>query len=155
MNKREVYLTKGGSEKLRAELEVLKGPRRMEIAARLRSAIQEGDLSENADYATAKEAQAFLEGRILEIETTLREAIIVEESPRQDLVGVGSTVVVSEDGRKPETFQLVGVREADPRHGRISNESPIGLALMGKRVGEVTVATTPGGEIRMTILEIR
>lgn len=155
MNKREVYLTKEGSEKLRAELEVLKGPRRAEIAARLRSAIQEGDLSENADYSVAKEAQAFLEGRILEIETTLREAIIVENAPHQDSVGVGSTIVVSEDGREPETFQLVGVREADPRHGKISNESPIGLALMGKRVGEVAVATTPGGEIRMTIVEIR
>ncbi len=155
MNKRETYLTREGSEKLRAELQVLKGPRRTEMAARLRSAIQEGDLSENADYASAKEAQAFLEGRILEIETALRDAIIVEETARHDLVAVGSTVIVSEDGQPPETFQLVGVREADPRHGKISNESPIGLALMGKRVGEVVVAATPGGEIRMTILEIR
>lgn len=155
MNKRDVYLTKEGSEKLRAELEVLKGPRRAEIAARLRSAIQEGDLSENADYSTAKEAQGFLEGRILEIETTLREAIIVEDASHQDSVGVGSTVIVSEDGREPETFQLVGIREADPRHGKISNESPIGLALMGKRVGDLAIARTPGGEIRMTIVEIR
>jgi transcription elongation factor GreA len=155
MNKRVVYLTKEGSEKLRAELQVLKGPRRTEMAARLRSAIQEGDLSENADYASAKEAQAFLEGRILEIETALRDAIIVEETARHDLVAVGSTVIVSEDGRLPETFQLVGVREADPRHGKISNESPIGLALLGKRVGDIALALTPGGEIRMTILEIR
>jgi transcription elongation factor GreA len=155
MNKRVVYLTKEGSEKLRAELQVLKGPRRTEMAARLRSAIQEGDLSENADYASAKEAQAFLEGRILEIETAVRDAIIVEETARHDLVAVGSTVIVSEDGRPPETFQLVGVREADPRHGKISNESPIGMALMGKRVGDIALALTPGGEIRMTILEIR
>jgi transcription elongation factor GreA len=155
MNKRVVYLTKEGSEKLRAELQVLKGPRRTEMAARLRSAIQEGDLSENADYASAKEAQAFLEGRILEIETALRDAIIVEETARHDLVAVGSTVIVSEDGRPAETFRLVGVREADPRRGKISNESPIGLALMGKRVGDIALALTPGGEIRMTILEIR
>jgi transcription elongation factor GreA len=149
------YLTAEGAEKLRAELTHLKGPERTAIAQRLRSAIQMGDLSENADYHKAKEDQAFLEGRILELEFVLNNAIIVEaSSERRDVANVGAKVVVQEEDFEPETYLLVGAKEADPRNGKISNESPIGRALIGKRVGERAIAQTPGGEISLKIISI-
>src|SRR5215468_4638548 len=123
------YLTAEGEAKLKAELEELKGPRREELAKRLRSAIQMGDLSENADYHKAKEDQGFLEGRIQEIEYTLRNAVIIEKSASKDQVGVGSHVTIQEGSFPEETYHVVGAKEADPRNGRISNESPIGRAL--------------------------
>jgi transcription elongation factor GreA len=147
------YLTQEGEKKLRAELAELTGPRREELAKRLRSAIQMGDLSENADYHKAKEDQAFLEGRIQEIEAVLRTAVVVKKS-RSDVVAVGSTVTVQEDNFDPETYYLVGAKEADPRNGKISNESPIGRALMDHKVGDVVEAETPGGKIRFKILKI-
>jgi transcription elongation factor GreA len=147
------YLTQEGEKKLRAELAELTGPRREELAKRLRSAIQMGDLSENADYHKAKEDQAFLEGRIQEIEAVLRTAVVVEKS-RSDVVAVGSTVTVQEDNLDPETYYLVGAKEADPRNGKISNESPIGRALMDHKVDDVVEAETPGGKIRFKILKI-
>lgn len=149
----QTYLTPEGEAKLRAELAELTGPRREELSQRLRSAIQMGDLSENADYHKAKEDQAFLEGRIQEIEAVLRTAVIVEKT-QSDIVTVGSTVTVQEDSFSPETYYLVGAKEADPRNGKISNESPIGRALMEHRVGDVVEAETPGGKIRFKILKI-
>lgn len=154
-DEREQYLTAEGAEKLRMELEELEGPKRRALAERLRFAIKQGDLSENADYINAKEEQAFLEGRIQELQAVLRDAIIVDEPEGNGEVSVGCTVVVAEDGRPQEVYQLVGAKEANPRQGKISNESPIGQALMGKRAGEVAVARTPAGEIQMTIVEIR
>jgi transcription elongation factor GreA len=151
---RELYLTPDGAKRLKTELEDLRGPRREALARRLRHAVQQGDLSENADYIAAKEEQAFLEGRILELETLLREAVIVENGAAGEEVGIGSTVVVSVDGGEDETFQVVGVAEARPREGRISHESPIGMALMGRRVGETVRASTPGGELTLRIVEI-
>lgn len=153
--KREIYLTADGAGRLRAELEELRGPRREDLARRLRHAVQQGDLSENADYISAKEEQAFLEGRIQELEETLRLAQIVEADAPTGEVGVGSTVVVQEEGQTAQAYQIVGAKEADPRNGRISHESPIGMALMGKRPGEEAVARTPAGEIRMRVVEIR
>lgn len=153
-HEKELYLTPEGAAKLKAELEELKGPRRNELAKRLRFAIQQGDLSENADYTAAKEEQAFLEGRIQELEIILREATIVEPEVNQGEVGIGSTVLVAEDGKEPETYRLVGVKEADPRQRMISYESPIGKSLLGKKVGEIAVAETPAGVIQFTILEI-
>jgi transcription elongation factor GreA len=155
MQKRPLYLTPEGAAKLRADLEDLRGPKRQALAKRLRHAIQQGDLSENADYISAKEEQAFLEGRILELETILREASVVDTPTTSDVVDLGTTVVVAEAGREPETYLLVGLKEADPRQGKISHESPLGRALMGKRVGDTAEAVTPGGTIRMQILEIR
>jgi transcription elongation factor GreA len=153
MAQQTTYLTREGEKKLRAELAELTGPRREELARRLRSAIQMGDLSENADYHKAKEDQAFLEGRIQEIEAVLRTAIIVEKT-RSDLVMVGSKVTVQEENFDPEVYDLVGAKEADPRQGKISNESPIGRALMDHKVGDVVEAETPGGKIRFKILKI-
>ncbi len=149
------YLTAEGAAKLQAELEVLKGPEREEIAKRLRSAIQMGDLSENADYHKAKEDQGFLEGRIQELEYTLRNAIIMEDSggPKH-VVDVGTHVTVQETGFDPETYHLVGVKEADSRNGKISNESPIGQALMNHRVGDTVEVETPAGKVKLKILKL-
>src|SRR5687768_16566457 len=151
--KQPTYLTLEGETKLRAELAELTGPRREQLAQRLRSAIQMGDLSENADYHKAKEDQSFLEGRIQKIEAVLRTAIIIEKT-HSDVVTVGSHVTVQEEGFDPETYYLVGAKEADPRNGRISNESPIGRALMDHRVGDVIEAETPGGKLKFKILKI-
>ena len=148
-----MYLTPEGAAKLEAELKELTGPRREELSQRLRSAIQMGDLSENADYHKAKEDQGFLEGRIQEIEAVLRTAVIVEKT-HSDVVTVGSTVTVQEDNFSPETYYLVGAKEADPRNSKISNESPIGKALMDHKVGDVVEAETPGGKLKFTILKI-
>lgn len=151
---RDLYLTEDGAQRLREELEELRGPRREDLAKRLRFAIKQGDLSENADYIAAKEEQAFLEGRIQELQAILREATIVDGTSGSDEVSVGSTVVVSEEGRGNQTYYLVGVTEASPREGKISNESPIGQALLGKKIGDTAVAQTPGGEISMEIIDI-
>jgi len=147
------YLTPEGEAKLKAELAELTGHRREELALRLRSAIQMGDLSENADYHKAKEDQAFLEGHIQEIEAVLRTAIIIEKK-QSDVVTVGSYVTIQEEGFDPETFYVVGAKEADPRNGKISNESPIGSALMDHKVGDFVEANTPGGKSRLKILKL-
>ena len=151
----EIYLTAEGAAKLESELEQLKGRGRDELAKRLRSAIQMGDLSENADYHKAKEDQSFMEGRIQELEYLLKNAVIIDEiAGSSDTVQVGSCVTVQEGDDPEETFFLVGATEADPRNGRISNESPIGSALLGGHVGDVVAITTPGGEIRLKIIKI-
>jgi transcription elongation factor GreA len=149
-----IYLTADGAARLRAELEELKGPQRQALAKRLRDAIQMGDLSENADYHKAKEDQAFLEGRIQELEYVLKNAEVIEDPGSRDTVRIGVTVVVQEEGMDPETYYVVGVKEADPRNGKISHESPIGRALMDHRVGDLVEAETPGGNIQLRILEI-
>ena len=148
------FLTPEGASKIHIELDELRGPRRIELAKRLRFAIQQGDLSENADYTAAKEDQAFLEGRIQELEAILRASTIVEDAGAKDEVGIGNSVVVCEDDREPETFHLVGMKENDPPQRKISYQSPIGKALLGKRVGDIAVAETPRGQIKFTILEI-
>jgi transcription elongation factor GreA len=151
----QTYLTTEGAAQIRAELAELKGPKRTELAQRLRSAIQMGDLSENADYHKAKEDQGFLEGRIKDLEYLLNHAIVVDVSEvSRDSVQVGTRVTIQEAGEEPESYQMVGASEADPRNGRISNESPIGQALFGKKVGEIAVAKTPGGEITFKIIKI-
>jgi transcription elongation factor GreA len=153
---KEHYLTVEGEKRLRAELEELKGPAREEIAKRLRSAIQMGDLSENADYIKTKEDQGFLEGRIQELEFILSRATIIEENgDGYDNVDIGATVTVQEGDFPPEVYYMVGSKEADPSNGRISNESPIGSALMGKKIGEEVAAKTPAGEIYLKIIEIK
>lgn len=150
----QYHLTPEGEAKLRAELAELKGPRREELAQRLRSAIQMGDLSENADYHKAKEDQSFLEGRIQEIEAILHNSVIIEETTNKETISIGSRVTIQEDGSPPETYHVVGPTEADPRSGMISHESPIGRALMDKKVGDFAETETPGGKIRFKILKI-
>ena len=149
------YLTAEGAARLKAELEQLKGPARNELAKRLRHAISQGDLSENADYHKAKEDQAFLEGRIQELEYVLKNAIVVEKTNiKYEAVDVGARVTIQEEDYPPDTYDIVGAKEADPRNGKISNESPIGRALMGRREGDVIEANTPSGMIYLKILKI-
>ncbi len=150
----KIYLTEAGKLDLQIELQELEGPRRKEIAARLKSAIEMGDLSENADYHKAKEDQGFLEGKILEIKHILDHAIIVEETNGNDKVTVGCKVTVQEEDFPPETYYLVGSKEADPGTNKISHISPIGKALLDQRVGEVVQIKTPGGEFSLKILDI-
>jgi transcription elongation factor GreA len=154
MENKELYLTPGGAQKLQNELDDLVNNKRPELAKLLRHAVEMGDLSENADYIKAKEDQAFLEGRIQELEFILREAIIVEKSKQNDVVRIGNTVIISQNGGSPETFVLVGVKEANPREGKISHESPIGKALLGKMKNDTAIVQTPGGKIELNILEI-
>lgn len=151
----EQFLTPEGAARLIKELEQLKGPKRAEMATRLRHAVSQGDLSENADYISAKEDQAFLEGRILELETLLREATVVEPPVSSEQVVIGSEVVIKEDGQAEESFRIVGAKEAEPSAGKISHNSPIGQALMGKKAGEVAIASTPGGEIEFKVIKVR
>jgi transcription elongation factor GreA len=151
----QTYLTAEGAARLKAELEELKGPAREALAQRLHSAIQMGDLSENADYHKAKEDQGFLEGRIQELEHALRNAVIIEDLPvHNDEVAIGSHVTIQEEDFPPETYHVVGSKEAEPRKGRISNESPIGQALMGAKVGDTVSAATPNGTIKFKVLKI-
>ena len=148
------YLTAEGAAKLKAELKELTGPKREDLAMRLRAAIQMGDLSENADYIKAKEDQGFLEGRIQELEYILGNAVIIEENGNKDVVSIGSRVTIQEDDYPEETYHLVGATEADPSKGRISHESPIGNALINHKVGDTVETETPGGTIKFKILKI-
>ncbi|MEX1248578.1 MAG: transcription elongation factor GreA [Anaerolineales bacterium] len=150
----QVHLTEEGAERLRKELAELKGPRRAELAKRLRFAIQQGDLSENADYRKAKEDQGFLEGRIQEIQNMLSKAVMISAGSPNGVIELGSSFLLHEKGRPPARYMLVGAREADPRNGKLSNESPIGLALLGHRAGETVTAKTPAGDLVFEIIEV-
>ncbi|HEY73549.1 MAG: transcription elongation factor GreA [Chloroflexi bacterium] len=157
MNERQpIYLTAEGVENLRQELDHLTNVKRPALAERLHEAIQQGDLSENADYQIAKEEQGFLEGRIQQIEVMLREAVIIQEDASTDEVALGSRVTVVEEGEEePETFLIVGAAEADPIGGKVSNESPMGLALLGRRAGDTVTVQAPGGDIVFHITVIK
>ena len=149
------YLTQEGYDALKVELAELKGPEREALSKRLRDAISMGDLSENADYHKAKEDQGFLEGRIQELEFLLSKAEIIDRSAvTMDTVQVGNKVTVQEADYPEETYYIVGAKEADPRNGKISNESPVGSALLGGRVGDEVTAETPTGGLRLKILKI-
>jgi transcription elongation factor GreA len=150
----EYYLTPEGADKLRIELEELKGPKREELSRRLKEAIEQGDLSENADYSKAKEDQGFLEGRIQEVEAILGNAVIIEEVKSDGIINIGSHVTIQEVDYPPEEYHLVGPTEANPREGRISNESPIGVALLGHKKGDIVEVKTPGGKTKVKVLKI-
>ena len=148
------YLTPEGKEKLENELQDLTTRGRKELAERLKHAISMGDLSENADYHKAKEDQGFLEGRIQEIERILHNAEVIESQDSYSEVVLGATVTIEEPGQEPETYKLVGRKEANPREGKISHESPIGKALMGHRVGDVVNVILAEDTIQFKILAI-
>ena len=149
------YLTEEGEKKLRAELEYLTGTVRVELSKRLRSAIQMGDLSENADYHAAKEEQGFVEGRIAYITQLLRNVVTIDENkPRSGKVEIGSKVTIKE-GTNPEmTYTIVGPQEADPMSGKMSFNSPIGQSLLGHLQGEVVEVATPMGNKEFSILVV-
>lgn len=152
----EQYLTAEGAQKLREELDELITVKRPALAKQLKEAIAQGDLSENADYSDAKEQQAFLEGRIQYLENLLRNATIIEEDRDETPleIQVGAEVTIESDGDSEETYRIVGAAEADPRNGRISNESPMGAALLGRRKGDRVRVQTPGGEWEVRIKKI-
>jgi transcription elongation factor GreA len=152
MNTKPVYLTVEGLAKLKAELNELITVDRPRIAARIHEAKLDGDLSENAEYEDAKQEQSFLEGRIATLELQLRNAEVIEKS-NGDKVGIGSKVVIK-GGDGEETFTIVGSAEAAPREGRISNESPVGSALMGLKKGDKFTVQAPAGPIEYTLVRI-
>ncbi len=154
MADKPIYLTLEGKKKLEEELDYLVNVRRKEVAAAIQSAKEEGDISENSAYDEAKLVQAFLEGRIQTIEAQLREAVLIEKNGNGDRVDVGSKVTVAEEGLDPETYHIVGSAEADPLNGRISNESPIGKALLGSKAGDTVTAETPNGQLVFKVIKI-
>jgi transcription elongation factor GreA len=151
MSSKDIFLTPEGRRKLEEELEFLYNIKRPEVADHIRAAKAEGDVMENAGYDEAKTQQAFLEGRIMTIENMLKNAVIIYEAGPSDSVQVGSRVTIVEEGSEPETFRIVGSAEADPGNGRISNESPLGKALLNQTVGNVIEVRTPGGLLRIRI----
>jgi transcription elongation factor GreA len=150
------FLTKEGFQKLQDELDYLRKTKRQEVAERLHEAMEGGELIENAEYEAAKNEQAFVEGRIQELEVILASARIIDDaSVHHDptLVQVGDTVVIQEGRSAAETYTIVGAAEADPRAGKISNESPLGKALLNRRPGETVTVEAPGGGYKVKILK--
>lgn len=154
MTEKPTFLTPAGKRKLEEELEYLRTVRRPAIAAKIHEAKEGGDVMENAGYDEAKNEQAFIEGRIRTLEALLSKVEIIKESEQPYLACLGCTVTVMEKGGTPETFRIVGPTEADPSQGRISDESPLGRALMGHRVGDRVKVQTPTGIREFEILDV-
>ena len=154
MNGKKVLLTDDGLKKLQDELRVLKDERRKEVIERIQEAVSHGDLSENADYAQAKEEQAFIEGRIQELEEMIKNAEIIARNSDHNFVSVGSTVDLKTNGREV-VYTIVGSNEANPASGKISNESLVGRALLGAKVGGKVKIQTPAGEAEYEVLKIK
>ncbi len=149
-------LTVEGFEKLKAEIEELSTVKRREVAERIKEAREFGDISENSEYDDAKNEQAMLESRIAQLEERLREAKVIDAADLPaDVVVLGSTVTIREGSGDEDTYQIVGSAEADPDENRLSNESPVGRAILGHRKGESVEVTTPGGSRTITIVGIR
>jgi transcription elongation factor GreA len=152
------FLTKEGFQKLQEELDHLRTNKRQEVAARLHEAMEGGELIENAEYEAAKNEQAFVEGRIQELEMLLATARVIEEDEKNHqsgVVSVGSTVTIQEQGYDAETYAIVGAAEANPREGKISNESPIGKAILNHRIGDTVQVETPSGTYKVKIIKVK
>ena len=154
MSVKPYYVSEEGRAELEQELERLRTGKRREIAERIKEAKSLGDLSENAEYQEAKEAQAANEGRIAELEDLIRRAVVIKKRGGLERVWIGSTVDVK-SGMKSRTFTIVGSEESDPDKGFISNESPLGQAFLGKKVNDEVEVETPAGKIKYNILAIR
>ena len=149
------FLTRDGYRKLQEELDYLRSYKRQEIADRLHDAMDGGELIENAEYEAAKNEQAFMEGRIKELEILLATARVIEEgNTSADSVQVGCTVTIQEEGVDPEVYTIVGAAEANPAAGRISNESPLGKALLNHKVGDRVQVDAPAGAFAVNILKV-
>ena len=149
------YITKDGLTKLEQELQDLKNNKRKEMAKRIEQAKEYGDLAENAEYTEARNEQAFTEGRIAELENILKNSTIIEEDAKKSgVVSVGSKIKISSNGQT-KFFHIVGSQEADPAQGKISNESPIGKALLGCKIGETVEISLPKGTMKCEIIEIK
>ncbi len=156
MPQRPVYLTPEGYARLQAEYDYLVKARRQEVARRLHAALEEGELIENGELEEARREQAFVEGKIAELEEQLRHAVIIDAPQgEQGTIALGSQVTVQEEGADAvEVYHIVGFAEADPRVGKISNESPLGKALLGKRAGDEAIVHAPAGDIVFHILKV-
>ncbi|NMB53675.1 MAG: transcription elongation factor GreA [Leptolinea sp.] len=149
------FLTREGYQKLQEELDFLRTVKRQEIANRLHEAMEGGELIENAEYEAAKNEQAFTEGRIKDLDVLLATArIIDEDTVAADTIQVGSTVTIQEEGGPAEVYNIVGVAESDPAHGKISNESPLGKALINRKAGETVTVEAPAGAFSVAILKV-
>jgi transcription elongation factor GreA len=148
------YLTQEGFDRLQKELEYLRTEKRAEVADRLRDAMEDGELIENAELEAAKNEQSFVEGRIKELEILLANARLIKENANGDIIQVGSKVKVREDSLDPEEYVIVGHAEADPRLGRVSNESPLGKALLNHKAGDKVKVEAPGGAFEIEILKV-
>ena len=148
------YLTRQGYLKLQEELEHLRTVKRQEVANRLHEAMEGGELIEDAEYEAAKNEQAFVEGRIQELEMLLANARVIEETGHMDTVQIAATVTIQEDTYEPEVYTIVGPAEANPREGRISNESPLGRALMNHRAGDSVTVDAPDGSFTVHVVKV-
>jgi transcription elongation factor GreA len=148
------FLTREGYQTMQEELEHLRTTRRQEIANRLHEAMEGGELIENAEYEDAKNEQAFVEGRIKELEILLATARVITEEEKHENVQVGSKVTVQEEGGQPETYIIVGAAEANPRGGKISNESPLGKALINRKAGDLVKVEAPAGSFDVQLLKV-
>ncbi len=153
MESQEVFLTNDGLQRAMSQLEYLRNVKRLEVAQYLRDAKASGDVIDNAAYEEAKSQYALVEGRINELEQMLAKAKLIDNAPRE-VVSLGSIVHVSTNTGRECRYQLVGAFEADPSSGRISNESPVGKALLGHKTGDLIIVSTPGGVKEYTILSI-
>ncbi len=149
----EYYLTKERLEELKSELISLKTDKRVEIASKLKRAKEFGDLSENAEYQSAKDEQANVERRIGDLDEIIRNVLVIKKMPDQDTIDVGSSVEVSRDGKSME-FHIVGSEEARPEDGKISNESPLGRELLGHKVGDSIAVDAPNGKVQYKVVKI-
>jgi transcription elongation factor GreA len=152
----KAYLTQEGYDKLLVELDHLRTVRRQEVAERLREALEDGDdgIDADAECDAARNEQAFVEGRIRELETILANVEIITDNGKNDVVDVGAKVTIQEEGMDPEVYTIVGAVETNPRNGRISNESPLGKALIGHMADESVTVKAPNGEFVVTILKV-
>jgi len=148
------FLTREGYQKLQEELEYLRTIKRQEVAKRLHEAMEGGELIEDAEYEAAKNEQAFVEGRIQDLEILLANARVIEDTSNKEVVQVGAKVTIQEEGSDAEMYTIVGPAEADPRNGRISNESPLGRALMDHRAGDTVRVDAPGGSFTVQVLKV-
>ncbi len=155
MTQRETFLTSEGLAKLEAELDHLRRERRPDVAQRIQRAKELGGTVDNAEYDEAKNEQAFTEGRILELEGGVKSAVLIpDDRVPSDTVEIGSVVTVKNAQSKAQTFSIVGRTEADPSQGKISNESPVGRSLLGRKAGEAAEITTPSGTIKLDIVKV-
>jgi transcription elongation factor GreA len=148
------FLTREGFQKLQEELDFLRTTRRQEIANRLHEAMEGGELIENAEYEDAKNEQAFVEGKIKELEILLATARVISEDENRETIQVGTTVTIREEGSNDETYTIVGAAEANPRAGKISNESPLGRALLNHKAGETVTVEAPAGSFKVKIVKM-
>lgn len=154
MTDKDIYVTQEGLDKLKSELDYLKTTKRKDIAGRIASAKELGDLSENAEYSEAKEEQSLVESRILELEETLRRVKMIEKHTGSKTVVIGSRITVIDQNKEKRDFDIVGSNEADPAAGKISNESPLGRAFLGHKVGDDIKVTVPKGTVTYSLKKV-